>query len=108
MELLATVPLLSFTEVLVPPTKAPPPEFVKVPDPQPVRDVVKGLATITPAGRESVSVVLVRAVAVSLLVMTIASWLTCPAVTVLGVKLLLNEGGWTEPTCKVALAGVVL
>jgi hypothetical protein len=93
VELAATVPLLSFTEVLVPPTKALPLESVKVAEPQPVREIVTGLATITLVGKKSVSVVLVSAVTVSVLVMTIAKVLACPAVTVLGEKLLLKDGG---------------
>lgn len=107
VEFVATVALFNVTEVS-PGAKGSPPGPVSVAaPPQPVNVGETGFASITLAGRLSVNVVWVRAVFRSLFLIVIASWLTCPTHIVFGVKLLVNEGDWTTPTRRVALAGVV-
>lgn len=67
-----------------------------------------GLARKTSAGRVSVNEVPVRFEFVSLLFIVMFSVLTPPVEIVFGANPLLNEGGTTETTARVALAAEVL
>ena len=101
VEFAAIVPLFKVTDV--PPLTA----VREAEAPQPVNVGETGLARKTFAGKLSVSDACVRLLPGSLFLITIESWLVCPAQTVLGLKLLLTEGGRVPVTFKVALAGVV-
>ncbi len=92
------VPLLRTTDV-------PPP--LAVTEPPQVLFRFTGLARKTLAGRLSVSETWVKVLPCSLFVITMESWLVCPAHIVLELKLLLIEGTGLPVTFKVALAGVV-
>jgi len=98
----AMLPLFKVTAV--PPLTA----VTEAEPPQPVRFVAGGLARATFAGRLSVSVACVKLRPASLFVITMESWLICPAQIVLGLRLLLTEGVGLPATFSVALAGVVL
>ena len=76
--------------------------------PHPANVGETGLARKTFAGKLSVSDACVRLLTGSLFLITIESWLTCPAQIVPGLKLLLTEGGRVPVTFRVALAGLVL
>lgn len=83
----AILPLFKVT--VVPPLTA-----VSVAEPpHPVNVEETGLARKTLAGRLSVSVAWVRDLLDSLFLITMESWLTCPAQIVPGLKLLVTEGG---------------
>lgn len=80
----------------------------KLGEPHPDVVTLGGLARTTLAGRLSVMEACVRLLPDSLLVITMESWLVCPAQMVLGLKLLLTVGSGLPATFNVALAGVVL
>jgi hypothetical protein len=102
VELGAIVPLFNVSDV-------PPLTAVSEADaPQPLNVGETGLASKTLAGRSSVNEACVNVVLTSLLLITTDNWLISPAHIVLELKLLRTEGGRTPPTCRVALAGLVL
>jgi len=102
VELGAIVPLFKVTEV--PPLTA----VSEAEAPHPLNEGDTGFARKTFAGRLSVNEACVNVVLESLLLITMDSWLISPAHIVLELKLLRTEGGRRPPTCKVALAGLVL
>ena len=85
-------PPLRLIEVVMPVT-VPPPHCVGAKD-----------ATVTLGGKASVIETCVRSAFASIFLIVIVSVLVCPTHIVLGLNLLLKEGGCTVLTCRVALA----